>query len=68
MQENIISDRCSNDKKCRRFQSILHCRQPFVRHAIQSLGHFRGVEEGENAKCLITEHEHTLGRNNSNNN
>ena len=26
-----------------------------MRHAIQCHGHFRGVEEGENAKCFITE-------------
>ena len=47
--------------------SILHCRELFVRHAIQCPGYFRGVEEGENAKCLITEHEHAQGNNNNNN-
>ena len=26
------------------------------------------MEEGENAKCLITEHEHAQGNNNNNNN
>ena len=38
----------------------LSCRQPFARHAILCHGHFRGVEEGENAKCLMTEHEHAV--------
>ena len=36
------------------FQSILHCRQPFVRHAIQCHynGHFKGVEERVNGKMF----------------
>ena len=47
--------------------SILHCRELFVRHAIQCPGYFRGVEEGENVNCLITEHEDAQGNNNNNN-
>ena len=46
--------------------SILHCRELFVRHAIQCPRYFRGVEEGENANCLITEHEHAQGNYNNN--
>ena len=33
--------------------SCIACRPSFARHAIQCHGHFRGVEEGENAKMLI---------------
>ena len=49
--------------------SILHCREVlFVMqyNVLDILGGW-GVEEGENAKCLITEHEHAQGNNNNNN-
>ena len=47
---------------------VKYCLVYSLVYAIQCHGHFRGVEEGENAKCLITEHEHTQGNNKNNNN
>ena len=46
--------------------SILHCREVLFVTQYNVCGYFRGgggVEESENAKCLITEHEHAQGNN-----
>ena len=69
--KNITSDPARMTKNVGAFSlslSILHCRELFVHHAIQCPGYFRGVEEGENVNCLITEHEDAQGNNNNNNN
>ena len=49
--------------------SILHCREVLfvTQYNVLDILGGGGVEEVENAKCLITEHEHAQGNNNNNN-
>ena len=55
MQENITSDRCWNDKTCRRFHilSVYLALQAAVCSSRNTVSLQWVVEEGENGKCLV---------------